>query len=83
MSVVQESKQSQIAALLGLCTDLKADVRSDPERNYFTVTVTPPWNIRTQQPAMELQNKIKEWSKRYPDVVCYSYDPSCTLLYIL
>ena len=80
---VKESKQSQITALLNLCMGLEADVRFAPKDNYFTVAVPPPWNTYTQLAAMALQDKIKEWSKLYPDVVCYSFDSFSTLVYVL
>lgn len=77
------SKELQLMALYSLCCRLKADVRYSGGSNYFTVLVPPPWNEETKQTAQELQQKIKEWSKRYADIVCYCFDPYSTLLYVL
>lgn len=83
MVVVSETKESQLLALLGRCTHLDADVQPRTEKGFFTVTVPPPWNGLTRRAAQEVQDKIKEWSKQYPDVVCYCFDSYSTLLYVL
>lgn len=78
-----EKKERQIAALLEQCSGLRADVRSCLEKGYFTVIVPPPWNMSNQKTAQEVQDTIKDWSRRYPDVVCYCFDSYSTLLYVL
>lgn len=83
MRIAERSKEGQITALLEQCSDLQADVYSRLENGYFTVTVPPPWDRSSQITAQEMQNRIKEWSKRYPNVVCYCFDSFSTLLYVL
>ena len=78
-----EKKERQIAALLEQCGGLRADVRSCLEKGYFTVIVPPPWNMSNQKTAQEVQDTIKDWSRQYPDVVCYCFDSYSTLLYVL
>ena len=49
------------------------------EQRYFTVLFPPPWNYSRQCEAQAIQEKIKEWSKQYPHVVCYCFDSYSTL----
>ena len=69
MVVVSETKESQLLALL--------------EQGFFTVTVPPPWNGPARRAAQAVQDQIKEWSKQYPNVVCYCFDSYSTLVYVL
>jgi hypothetical protein len=83
MVVVNETKRGQLLALLEQCAHLAADVRPRMEHGYFTVTIPPPWDGRSRREAKEVQNKIKEWSEQYPNVICYCFDSFSTLLYVL
>ena len=83
MRVAEMTKEGQIAALLEQCFKLRADICPHMEDGYFTVTVPPPWNLSNQLAALEVQNKIEEWSRQYPNVVCYCFDSFSTLLYVL
>lgn len=83
MMDVNETKKSQLMALLSRCIHLEAEIRTCAEQGYFTVTVPPPWNIHTQEEAQRVQQKVREWSKQYPHVVCYCFDSFSTLLYVL
>lgn len=74
MVVVSETKESQLLALLEQCVHLDADVRPRTEKGFFTVTVPPPWNGSARRAAQAIQDQIKEWSKQYPNVVCYCFD---------
>lgn len=74
MVVVSETKESQLLALLEQCVHLDADVRPRKEKGFFTVTVPPPWNDPARRAAQAIQDQIKEWSKQYPNVVCYCFD---------
>ena len=78
MVVVSETKESQLLALLEQCVHLDADVRPRTEKCFFTVTVPPP-----RRAAQAVQDQIKEWSKQYPNVVCYCFDSYSTLVYVL
>lgn len=53
------------------------------EQGYFTVLFPPPWNPSRLCEAQAVQEKIKEWSKQYPGVVCYCFDCCSTLVYVL
>ncbi|MCQ5028104.1 hypothetical protein NE547_00940 [Flavonifractor sp. DFI.6.63] len=70
-------------ALLEQCVHLDADVRPRTEKCFFTVTVPPPWNGPARRAAQAVQDQIKEWSKQYPNVVCYCFDSYSTLVYVL
>ena len=83
MVVVSETKESQLLALLEQCVHLDADVRPRTEKGFFTVTVPPPWNGSARRAAQAIQDQIKEWSKQYPNVVCYCFDGYSTLDYVL
>ena len=83
MVVVSETKESQLLALLEQCVHLDADVRPRTEKGFFTVTVPPPWNGPSRREAQAIQDQIKEWSKQYPNVVCYCFDGYSTLVYVL
>ena len=78
MVVVNETKRGQLLALLEQCAHLNADVRPRTDKGYFTVTVPPPWNGPAKQKAQEMQNRIKKWSKQYPNVICYCFDSFST-----
>ena len=83
MVVVKGTKKGQLEALLEQCVQLNADVRPNIEQGYFTVTVPPPWNGPARREAQAIQDQIKEWSKQYPNVVCYCFDGYSTLVYVL
>lgn len=83
MVVVSETKESQLLALLEQCVHLDADVRPRKEKGFFTVMVPPPWNGPARRAAQAVQDQIKEWSKQYPNVVCYCFDSYSTLVYVL
>lgn len=83
MTAAAKIRQSQLLALLRQCTQLNADIRPHIGKGYFTVTVPPPWDGPARWKAQILQNQIKEWSKQYPDVICYCFDSFGTLIYVL
>lgn len=80
---VRVSKELQLVTLHSLCQSLKADVQVHNGNDYFTVLVPPPWTAETERFAHEQQQKIKEWSERFPDIVCYCFDSYSTLVYVL
>lgn len=83
ITVLHETTCSQLLDLLKRCAQLNTDVRFNMEQRYFTVLFPPPWNYSRQCEAQAIQEKIKEWSKQYPHVVCYCFDSYSTLLYVL
>ena len=46
-------------------------------------TSRAPWNDPARRAAQAIQDQIKEWSKQYPNVVCYCFDGYSTLVYVL
>ena len=67
------------------CKRLGAEISDGPSQfHYFTASFRMSWPMDGRWAEItELQSKIQAAARNYPDVVCYSYDPSCTLLYIL
>lgn len=82
-TMITDNKKSQITALYDQCRELPAMVRYKPENMEMTVIVPPPWDTVAERRAISTQETIKEWSKQYPDVVCYCFDSYSTLLYVL
>lgn len=78
-----EEKREEIFSLLESYENLQADVSYNPEQMAITVMVPPPWNDVMEPHALAAQKKIKEWSKQYPEIVCYCFDSFSTLLYVL
>lgn len=78
-----EEKREELFGLLKPYEGLQADVSYNPEQMAITVMVPPPWNAVMEPDALEAQKKIKEWSKQYPEIVCYCFDSFSTLLYVL
>ena len=76
-------KDKQLSALADQCNELPVIVRYQQGKLSVTVTIPPPWNASTEMEALNLQETIKEWSKQYPNVVCYCFDSFSTLLYVL
>ena len=83
MICANEKKKEHFLSLVQNCKQLKADVRPCMEEYYCTIAIPPPWSISRQKEANEVQEKIKEWSEQYPDVVCYCFDSYSTLIYVL
>lgn len=76
-------KDKQLSALADMCCELPVRVHFQQKKLSFTVTIPPPWNAAAEIKALELQDRIKEWSKQYPNVICYCFDSFSTLLYVL
>lgn len=78
-----EEKREELFSLLEPYESLQADVSYNPEQMAITVLIPPPWNAVVEPDALAAQKKIKEWSKQYPEIVCYCFDSFSTLLYVL
>lgn len=77
-------KQNQLEMMLGVCEQLGVEITSwHPNGYYFTVVCKEEWDDGIHIPAREIQDDIKAMAARYPDIVCFSLDCYCTLIYIV
>lgn len=83
MKVSAMEKDKQLSVLADMCYELPVIVRCQRDQQSVTVTIPPPWDAAAEIKALEIQETIKEWSKQYPNVVCYCFDSFSTLLYAL
>lgn len=75
---------TQLDELLAACGDLDADIRYCPANGYFTVLARGDWNSKDQvNEAIALQQKLKQLSEPYANIVCYCFDPFSTLVYVV
>lgn len=77
------AKQKELLTLLEQYKDLGADIRCNTEQMSIVILIPTAWKSVNESDALSVQEKIKEWSKQYPDVVCYCFDSFSTLLYVL
>ena len=78
-----EEKRKELICLLSSFAGLRADIGYAPEQLAITVAVPPPWDGAAEPDALAAQQRIKEWSEQYPELVCYCFDSFSTLLYVL
>lgn len=78
-----QTKREQIGQFFAQCKDLPADIRFSESKEYFTVQIPPPWCETTRPAAEKVQNRIKEWSTQYPNIVCCCVDSYSALVYVL
>ena len=83
MKVSVMEKDKQLSVLAGMCDELPVIVQFLQDQQSVTVTIPPPWDAAAEIKALEIQETIKEWSKQYPNVICYCFDSFSTLLYVL
>lgn len=83
MKVSVMEKDKQLSVLADMCNELPVIVSFQRDQLSVTVTIPPPWDAVSEMKALDLQETIKEWSKQYPDVICYCFDSFSTLLYVL
>lgn len=77
------AKQKELLTLLEQYKDLGTDIRCNTEQMSIVILIPTAWKSVSESDALSVQEKIKEWSKQYPDVVCYCFDSFSTLLYVL
>lgn len=77
-----EEKRKELVRLLSSFVELRADIHYVPEQMSITVVIPPPWNDTVEPNALAAQNRIREWSEQYPELVCYCFDSFSTLLYV-
>lgn len=83
MKVSAMEKDKQLSVLADMCDELPVIVSFQRDQQSVTVSIPPPWDAAAEMKAMKIQETIKEWSKQYPNVVCYCFDSFSTLLYVL
>lgn len=78
-------KQLQLETMRELCTQLGAEVTPGYSADsYFTAAYKEAWDKDSfRAPARENQVKIKALAARFPNVVCFSMDCYCTLIYVI
>lgn len=77
------AKREELIALLEQYKDLNADIRCNTEQMSIVILIHTAWKAVSEADALSVQQTIKEWSKQYPDMVCYCFDSFSTLLYVL
>lgn len=77
------AKKKELIALLEQYKDLNADIRCNTEQMSIVILIHMAWKAVSEADALSVQQTIKEWSKQYPDMVCYCFDSFSTLLYVL
>ena len=83
MKVSAMEKDKQLSVLADMCDELPVIVRFQQDQQSVTVTIPPPWDATAELRALEIQETIKEWSKQYPDIICYCFDSYSTMVYVL
>lgn len=85
MSTVSLGMQLQLSTMREMCERLGIEITPGlPSGNYFTAACREEWdNDAERTPARELQAEIKALAARYPNIVCFSMDCYCTLIYVV
>lgn len=71
------SKARQLEQMLAVCLALDADVRRSPLDGHITVLVPEGQN----ELARTVQERLRQQSALYPNIVCYCFDEFSTLIY--
>lgn len=82
---VSLDKQLQLETMRNVCVRMGTEVTPGYSTDsYFTAACREEWDMdATCAPAWELQAKIKALAARFPNVVCFSMDCYCTLIYVI
>lgn len=85
VATVCMDKQLQLEAMRHVCAQMGAEITPGYSADsYFTAAYKEAWDkdhLRT--PARENQAQIKTIAARFPNVVCFSMDCYCTLIYVI
>lgn len=78
-------KEQQLESIRDVCVQMGAEVTQGySDDSYFTATCRESWDKDdARTPAREIQTKIKALAARFPNVVCFSMDCYCTLIYVI
>lgn len=78
-----DAKQKELLTLMEDYKDMEADIRCNTEQMSIVILIPTAWKTVSETDALTVQEKIKEWSEQYPEIVCYCFDSFSTLLYVL
>lgn len=78
-------KQIQLETMLRVCEQLGVEITLGyPTSRYFTAACREEWDDDgIHIPACKIQAKIEALAARLPNVVCFSMDCYCTLIYVI
>lgn len=77
-----ETKSDQLKAVLTVCRSMGLDIRYDPGHgNFIAMAWEDGLHSCNEEQARSMQEKIKEQTSRYPNLVCYCFNPFSTLVY--
>lgn len=78
-------KRLQLESMLDICAKMGAEITlGQSNSSYFTAACREDWDMdESHVPAREIQAQIKALAAGHPDVVCFSLDCYCTLIYIV
>lgn len=78
---MRKGKKSQLANMLAVCQTLDADVRYSTRYRHITVHA---WDESDGSVNAEaIQRLLREQAPKYPNIVCYCFDPYSTLIYAI
>lgn len=85
MNTICLEKQLQLETMLTVCKRMDAEITLGfSSDNYFTVACREDWDKDTaHRSAREIQAGIKAFAARFPNIVCFSLDCFCTLIYVV
>ena len=78
-------KQAQLKRMLAACERMEVEIIPGIlPALYFTVACREEWDSDAwRTPAKEIQAQIRTIAARFPNIVCFSLDCYCTLIYIV
>ena len=78
-------KRLQLETMRDICAKMGAEITlGHSGSSYFTAACREECNQdEAHMPAREIQAKIKALAARFPDIVCFSLDCYCTLIYVI
>lgn len=78
---MRKGKKKQLANMLAVCQTLDADVRYSTRYGHITVQAWDESKDSTNAEA--IQRLLREQASKYPNIVCYCFDPYSTLIYVI
>lgn len=78
---MRKGKKKQLANMLAVCQTLDADVRYSSRYGHITVHALDESDGSANAEA--IQRLLREQASKYPNIVCYCFDPYSTLIYAI
>lgn len=79
---MNRTNREHLRTAMTVCRELGAEVRGQPEDNWFTAMVWDDQNSpELEERARSIQREIQRETAQYPGLVCYCFDPFSTLVY--